>query len=158
MLLSSIFVMSLGCALLCLIPAYEVSVIRSWSLALTTVSLWSTLFVWWQFDSSGHVIQHLLVVSGSHLSLGLDTVGISLLMLITSLFPVCMSLLRTVPGFLTFLLLGILLLLALCVLDLLGFYVLFESTLVLLFLLIGRTPYGSMDAAYRSCCIRRWAP
>lgn len=75
-------------------------------------------------------------------------VGISLLMLTTSLFPVCMLLLRTVPGFLTFLLLEILLLLALCVLDLLGFYVLFESTLVLLFLLIGRTPYGSMDAAY----------
>jgi proton-translocating NADH-quinone oxidoreductase chain M len=35
------------------------------------------------------------------------------------------------------------------VLDLLGFYILFEASLILLFLLIARTPYGSIDAAYK---------
>jgi proton-translocating NADH-quinone oxidoreductase chain M len=38
---------------------------------------------------------------------------------------------------------------ALHVLDLLGFYILFESSLMLLFLLIARTPYGSLEAAYK---------
>ena len=46
-------------------------------------------------------------------------VGVSLLVLTASLFPICMMLLRTVSGFLTFV------------------------------LLIGRCPYGSMDAAYK---------
>ena len=31
--------------------------------------------------------------------------------------------------------------------DLVGFYVLFEAALLLLFLWVGRYPYGSMDTA-----------
>ena len=142
-------IMSLGLAMLCLIPAHEVSVIRSWSVLLTMVPLWMTAWMWWQFDASAHVMKDLVILAGSHLSFGLDAVGVSLLVLTASLFPICMMLLRTVSGFLTFVLLEILLLGALCVVDLLGFYVLFEATLLLLFLLIGRYPYGSMDAAYK---------
>jgi len=141
--------MSVGLAMLCLIPAHEVSVIRSWSVLLTMVPLWMTAWMWWQFDASAHVMQNLVILGGSHLCFGLDAVGVSLLVLTASLFPICMMLLRTVSGFLTFVLLEILLLGALCVVDLLGFYVLFEATLLLLFLLIGRYPYGSMDAAYK---------
>ena len=58
-------------------------------------------------------------------------------------------LLRTVAGILTFVLLEMLVLGALCVLDLFGFYVLFEATLILLFLLIGRYPLGGSKAAYK---------
>jgi NADH-ubiquinone oxidoreductase chain 4 len=56
---------------------------------------------------------------------------------------------RTYTGIMTFLLLELVILGALTVLDLLGFYVLFEASLILLFLLIARTPYGSIDAAYK---------
>jgi NADH-ubiquinone oxidoreductase chain 4 len=58
-------------------------------------------------------------------------------------------LMRTVKGLITFLLLEIVIYGALNVLDLLGFYILFEASLILLFLLIGRTPYGNIEAAYK---------
>lgn len=87
--------------------------------------------------------------SGLHLSFGIDSVGLSLVVLTASLFPLCVSLMRTFTGIMTFLLLEVVILGALTVLDLLGFYILFEASLILLFLLIARTPYGSMDAAYK---------
>ena len=82
--------MSLGlAAMLCLIPAHEVSVIRSWSVLLTMVPLWMTAWMWWQFDASAHVMQNLVILGGSHLCFGLDAVGVSLLVLTASLFPIC---------------------------------------------------------------------
>ena len=141
--------LSIGLFCLCLIPSQEINVIRSYSVLLSMIPLLVTTWFWYQFDSSAQVLQMLTIVGGSHLCFGLDAVGVSLLMLTASLFPICLMLLRTVSGFLTFLLLEILLLGALSVMDVLGFYVLFEATLLLLFLLIGRYPYGSMDAAYK---------
>lgn len=79
----------------------------------------------------------------------MDSVSLSLTVLTTSLFPLCIMLMRTVAGCLTFLALEILILGALNVLDLLGFYILFEASLILLFLLIARTPFGNIEAAYK---------
>jgi NADH:ubiquinone oxidoreductase subunit 4 (subunit M) len=88
-------------------------------------------------------------ISQLHLSFGIDAVGLSILILTCTLFPLCIALMRTVSGINTFLLLEVVILGALLVLDLLGFYILFEASLILLFLLIARTPYGSIDAAYK---------
>jgi NADH:ubiquinone oxidoreductase subunit 4 (subunit M) len=82
------------------------------------------------------------------LSFGIDAVGLSLIVLTCALFPLCLILMRTYSGIVTFLLLEIVILGSLTVLDLLGFYILFEASLILLFLLIARTPYGSIEAAY----------
>lgn len=84
-----------------------------------------------------------------HLSFGVDSVSLSLTLLTAGLFPICIMLMRTTKGFITFLLLEIVIIGALNVLDLLGFYVLFEASLILLFLLIGRTTYGNIEAAYK---------
>ena len=88
-------------------------------------------------------------LSKLHLSFGVDSVGLSLIVLTCALFPLCIVLMRTYAGIMTFLLLEIVILGALTVLDLLGFYILFEASLILLFVLIARTPYGSIDAAYK---------
>lgn len=88
-------------------------------------------------------------ISKLHLSFGVDSVGLSLIVLTSALFPLCIVLMRTYAGIMTFLLLEIVILGALTVLDLLGFYILFEASLILLFVLIARTPYGSIDAAYK---------
>ena len=88
-------------------------------------------------------------LSKLHLSFGIDSVGLSLIVLTCALFPLCIVLMRTYAGIMTFLLLEIVILGALTVLDLLGFYILFEASLILLFVLIARTPYGSIDAAYK---------
>jgi len=88
-------------------------------------------------------------LSKLHLSFGIDAVGLSLVVLTSALFPLCLVLMRTYSGIMTFLLLEVVILGALTVLDLLGFYILFEASLILLFLLIARTPYGSIEAAYK---------
>jgi NADH:ubiquinone oxidoreductase subunit 4 (subunit M) len=88
-------------------------------------------------------------LSKLHLSFGIDAVGLSLVLLTSALFPLCLVLMRTYSGIMTFLLLEVVILGSLTVLDLLGFYILFEASLILLFLLIARTPYGSIDAAYK---------
>jgi proton-translocating NADH-quinone oxidoreductase chain M len=134
---------------LCFIPETQPYLVRSWAFVATLLPLWAVTYLWWTFDASGHGLQMLLILERSHLAFGIDGVALSLMLLTTVLFPICMMLLRSVAGLITFILLEILILGALCVLDLLGFYVLFEASLILLFLLIGRATYGSLEAAYK---------
>ena len=145
------------------IPENQVNVIRTCAFVATLLPMWYVTWLWWEFDGSGHGLQMLVILGRSHLAFGLDGVALSLMLLTTTLFPICMMLLRTVAGFMTFILLEVLILGALCVLDLLGFYILFEASLILLFVLIARErparsmghssvsvgSYGNMDAAYK---------
>lgn len=134
---------------LCFIPESQVNVVRTWAFIATLLPMWALTWLWWSFDASGHGLQFVVLLSRSHLAFGIDSVALSLMLLTTILFPICMMLIRTVAGFMTFILLEVFILGALCVLDLLGFYILFEASLILLFLLIGRAPYGSLEAAYK---------
>ena len=122
---------------------------RSVSLMVSMIPLFWSLYLWTLYDSSGQPFQCLCYLSKLHLSFGIDSVGLSLMILTTALFPLCVILMRTFAGINTFLLLEVVILGSLTVLDLLGFYILFEASLILLFLLIARTPYGSIDAAYK---------
>ena len=135
--------------LVTLIPDNQIVVIRSFSLLVTMVPLFWSLYLWVLYDASGHSLQLVVTLSRLHLSFGVDAVSLSLTVLTAALFPLCVILMRTVSGIMTFLLLEIVILGALNVLDLLGFYILFEASLILLFLLIARTPYGSIEAAYK---------
>jgi proton-translocating NADH-quinone oxidoreductase chain M len=119
------------------------------SLIVTMFPLFWSLYLWVLFDASGATFQFVEILPGLHLSFGIDSVGLSLVVLTAALFPLCVSLMRTFTGIVTFLLLEVVILGALTVLDLLGFYILFEASLILLFFLIARTPYGSIDAAYK---------
>lgn len=119
------------------------------SLALSIVPLFWSLYLWSLYDAAGQPYQLVVYLSRLHLSFGIDGVGLSLIVLTAALFPLCILLMRTVAGVTTFLLLEATILGSLLVLDLLGFYILFEASLILLFLLIARTPYGNIDAAYK---------
>lgn len=131
------------------IPASSHGLFRSASLVVSMIPLFWSLYLWALYDASGQVFQCVVYLSRLHLSFGIDAVGLSLVVLTAALFPLCVILMRTVTGILTFLLLEAVILGSLLVLDLLGFYILFEASLILLFLLIARTPYGSIDAAYK---------
>lgn len=135
--------------LITLIPSSHSILFRQVSLALSFLPLAWSLFLWFTFDSSGQTFQCLSYSERLHLSFGVDSVGLSLVILTAALFPLCIVLMRTNTGVITFLGLEVVILGALLVLDLLGFYILFEASLILLFLLIARTPYGSLDAAYK---------
>lgn len=125
------------------------SLTKSYCLAITMVPLVWSIYLWASFDAIGHSLQMVVNIERLHLSFGIDSVSLSLTILTTALFPICIMLMRTTRGYVTFLLLEIVIYGALNVLDLLGFYILFEASLILLFLLIGRTPYGNIEAAYK---------
>lgn len=125
------------------------SITKSYCLFVTMVPLIWSLYLWATFDAVGHTLQMVVTLERLHVSFGVDSVSLSLTVLTTALFPLCLMLMRTFKGFITFLLLEIVIYGALNVLDLLGFYVLFEASLILLFLLIGRTTYGNIEAAYK---------
>jgi proton-translocating NADH-quinone oxidoreductase chain M len=136
------------------LPSHNLTLIRAYGLAVSFVPLYWSLYLWAQYDASGHSLQYVVSLGSVHwlgapLSFGLDAVSLSLTVLTTALFPLCILLMRTLSGVVCFLLLEVVILGALSVLDLLGFYILFESSLILLFRLIARTPYGSLDAAYK---------
>lgn len=122
---------------------------RSVSLLVSMIPLFWSLYLWTLYDSSGQPFQCVCYLNQLHLSFGIDAVGLSITILTAALFPLCIILMRSFSGINTFLLLEVVILGALTVLDLLGFYILFEASLILLFLLIARTPYGSIDAAYK---------
>ena len=153
-LVSMLVTLTLLTGTLLLVPSNKLTLIRAYGLFITFVPLYWSLYLWMQYDASGHSLQFVVSLNSIHwlgapLSFGVDPVSLSLTVLTTGLFPLCVLLMRTVSGILTFLLLEIVILGALNVLDLLGFYILFESSLILLFLLIARTPYGSLEAAYK---------
>lgn len=135
--------------LVSLIPASHTMLFRQVSLAVSFLPLFWSVALWLNFDASGQPFQFLSYSERLHLSFGVDSVGLSLVILTAALFPLCLVLMRTNTGVITFLGLEVVILGALLVLDLLGFYILFEASLILLFLLIARTPYGSLDAAYK---------
>lgn len=133
---------------LTLLPSHAISLLRLCSLFSSFIPVIYSLLLWQSFDASGHGLQFLTYLPQLHLCFGVDAVGLSLVVLTACIFPICIMLLRTAAGFITFLTLELLILGALLVLDLLGFYLLFEATLMLLFLIIARYPYGNMKAAY----------
>jgi len=139
---------SFSIVILTLLPTHSILTLRVCSLLSSFVPLIYSLLFWMQFDASGHNLQFITYLPQLHLCFGIDAVGLSLLLLTALIFPICIMLLRTATGFITFLTLELLIIGALLVLDLLGFYILFEATLILLFLIIARYPYGNMKAAY----------
>lgn len=148
-LVSLLMVLTFLTLTVCMIPEHHINIIRSWSLCVSMVPLFWSLHLWATFDASGHSLQMVATLDRLHLSFGMDSVSLSLTVLTAALFPLCLMLMRTFAGCMTFLLLEIVILGALNVLDLLGFYILFEASLVLLFLLIARTPFGNIEAAYK---------
>ncbi len=156
-----LFTFALG--LLFLIPTTNIALFRILSLLVSFIPLFWSLWLWTIFDGSGNVFQFVCSIDSIHLSLGIDAVGLSLVLLTSGIFPVCIILMRTVTGILTFLLLELVILGSLLVLDLLFFYIFFEASLIFLYLLIARPEkltssqyvkhstgdYSNMDAAYK---------
>ena len=139
-----------GLALFILLAVKNYYLFRPLSLIVSFIPLIWSLWLYVLYDGSGNTFQCLTYVPYLHLSFGIDAVGLPLVMLSAGLFPICIQLMRTRRGILVFLLLEYLVLATLLVLDTLGFYILFESSLILFFLVICRdSDYSYINAAYR---------
>lgn len=162
-LVSLLVIFAFLIALLYVVPVVNIKLFRVLSLIFSFVPLFWSLYLWWGYDGSGNTFQYIYHLPNLHLSLGVDATGLALVILTSAIFPLCIALMSTITGIMTFLLLELLILGSLLVLDLLFFYIFFEGTLILLFLLIARPDkltlnsfnkhsigdYTTIDAAYK---------
>lgn len=143
-----------GILILFLTPAQEERLLKIVALNFSFLSFIGSLFLWFFFQKSTGVFQFVVYVFwipllNLNLTLGIDGISIFFLLLTTMLVPLCIltswnSVNSNLKEFLiAFLILDLLLIAVFCVLDLLFFYVLFESVLIPMFLIIG--VWGSRD-------------
>lgn len=128
-------------------------------IALTTslINLFLSIFLWLEFDSSTTNFQYVYEfnhISFCHFNLGLDGVSLYFVLLTTFITPIALlsnykNITNNLKYFLiSFLILETLQLTVFLVLDLLLFYIFFESVLPILFIVI--IVYGSGEYRYRS--------
>lgn len=138
----------IGILILLLIPAREERLLKFVALNSACFSFISSLFVWGSFSKSLGFFQFLFKLSWFPLltlnfTLGIDGISLFFLLLTTLLIPLCLltswnSVKHSLKEFLiAFLVLDFLLIGVFCVLDLLFFYIFFESVLIPMFLIVG---------------------
>jgi len=133
-----------GILLLIFIPARQENLLKLIALNSACLSFTGSLFLWGFFQNSIGSFQFVvnlfwLPLLNLNITLGVDGISLFLILLTTLLIPLCLlaswnSVSFNLKEFLmAFLLLDFLLIGSFCVLDLLMFYVLFESTLIPMF-------------------------
>jgi proton-translocating NADH-quinone oxidoreductase chain M len=137
-----------GILILLLLPAKEEKLLKLVALNSSCLSFTGSLFLWGFFQKSTSSFQFVvklfwLPYLNLNFTLGIDGISIFFLLLTTLLIPLCIltswnSVSDNLKEFLiAFLVLDFFLIGTFCVLDLLLFYIFFESVLIPMFLIIG---------------------
>lgn len=138
----------IGILLLLIIPSRETRLLKFIALNSTCFSFIGSLILWGSFSKSIGFFQFLVKLNWFPLltlnfTLGVDGISLFFILLTTLLIPLCLlaswnSIGHSLKEFLiSFLLIDFLLIGVFCVLDLLFFYILFESVLIPMFLIVG---------------------
>jgi proton-translocating NADH-quinone oxidoreductase chain M len=138
----------IGVLLILLLPSHHENLLRSVALNFSCLSFTCSLIVWGFFNESIGSFQFVTTVSwipyyNFNIILGVDGISLFFIILTTLLIPLCLlaswsSINFNLKEFLiAFLILDFLLIGSFLVLDVLVFYILFESTLIPMFLIIG---------------------
>ena len=120
------------------------------TLFITLINFIVSIFIWSEFDSSSSVYQFVQEFNYSqnqvnfcHFHVGIDGISLYFVLLTTFIIPICIlsnydNITKQVKYFLVaFLMLEALLIATFVVLDIILFYVFFESVLIPLFLIVG---------------------
>lgn len=137
-----------GILMLILIPAREEKLLKLVALNSACFSFLGSLVLWGFFHKATgafqFVVQFFWIPSlNLHFTLGIDGISIFFLLLTTLLIPLCILTSWNSIGFnlkeflIAFLVLDFLLIGVFCILDLLFFYIFFESVLIPMFLIVG---------------------
>jgi proton-translocating NADH-quinone oxidoreductase chain M len=137
-----------GILVLLFIPSRQEKLLKITSLNFACLSFTSSLLLWGLFKNSIGSFQFVtnlfwLPILNINISLGVDGISLFLILLTTLLIPLCLLASWNTVSFnlkeflIAFLILDFLLIGSFCVLDLLVFYIFFESTLIPMFLIIG---------------------
>jgi len=152
----------LGILFITIIPEYKVNLIKQVALITSIFTFITSLFLWVLFDNSSSKFQYIehyswMSLFNVHFFLGID--GISLFFIILSTFLVFICILNSWLSikkhqkkyYICFLLMSSFLIVVFSVLDVIIFYIFFESILIPMFLIIG--VWGSrtrkLKAAYQ---------
>lgn len=138
----------IGILLLCFIPAREKTMLKFVSLNASFLSFIGSLILWGAFNKSTGFFQFVtqfnwFPILNLNFSLGIDGISLFFLLLTTLLIPVCIliswnSVSYNLKEFLiSFLVLDFLLIGVFCVLDLLFFYIFFETVLIPMYFIVG---------------------
>lgn len=137
-----------GIFILLFIPSKEENLLKVVALNATFLSFFGSLLVWFFFNKSFGSFQFVTIFKwfpelNFNFILGIDGISIFFLLLTTMLIPLCLitswnSINNNLKEFLiAFLILDFFLIGTFCVLDLLLFYIFFESVLIPMFLIVG---------------------
>ena len=143
-----------GILILLLIPAREEKLLKTVALNFSCLSFVGSLILWFFFQKSVGSFQFVIKLCwlpalNLNFTLGIDGISIFFLLLTTLLIPLCLltswnSVSENLKEFLiAFLVLDFFLIGTFCVLDLLLFYIFFESVLIPMFLIVGM--WGSRE-------------
>lgn len=138
----------IGILLLLIVPSRETRLLKFIALNSTCFSFMGSLLLWASFSKSVAFFQFLTKLSWFPLltlnfTLGVDGISLFFILLTTLLIPLCIlaswnSIGHSLKEFLiAFLFLDFLLIGVFCILDLLFFYIFFESVLLPMFLIVG---------------------
>lgn len=156
---TTILIPIIGIGILFFIPEGKTDLIKQVSLIVSLLAFIVSLFIWILFDSSTSKFQFTyhadwINVLNINFTLGVDGISLFLIILTTFLIPLCIlasweSVKHSVKEYMIcFLLLDSLLILIFCVLDLVLFYIFFESVLIPMFIVIG--VWGSRERKVRA--------
>ena len=159
-ILSSLLCLPLfGAIVLSILPSWNVRLIKTIGLSVSLLNFVLSLFLWIFFDSSTAKFQFVetfswLPASNMNFYIGIDGVSLFFIILTTFLVPVCLlvgwvNISKYVKEyFIAFLVLESFMIAVFCMLDLLLFYVFFESVLIPMFIIIG--VWGSRERKIRA--------
>lgn len=138
MLLQLLGILSLGLLLIIFIPLKYRQFLSPLALGASSIAFVFSLSLWLNFDGSSPKFQYVINYGPS---IGLDSISLYFVLLTTFLFPLCIlaswGKIHTKLFLSCFLSIEILLILVFSVIDLIWFYILFESVLIPIFLIIG---------------------
>lgn len=148
LLISLILIPIIGIFVLFTIPEWKLTVIKSVALTTSLITFLVSLLLWILFDSSTAKFQFVYELNwinslNINICLGIDGISLFLILLTTFLIPICLlaswdSVKHNIKEYMiSFLLLDALLITVFSVLDLVLFYVFFESVLIPMFIVIG---------------------
>ena len=149
----------LGIFLIIIIPSWNKNLLKKVSLLFSFITFILSLFLWIWFNKSVGNFQFVEKITwiptlNLNFTLGIDGISLFFVILTTLLIPLCLlvswnSIKNNLKEYLiAFLLLDFFLIAVFCVLDLLLFYIFFESVLIPMFLIVGF--WGSRERRIRA--------
>nr|BED43651.1 NADH dehydrogenase subunit 4 [Pyropia sp. Myanmar_A]BED43675.1 NADH dehydrogenase subunit 4 [Pyropia sp. Myanmar_B]BED43699.1 NADH dehydrogenase subunit 4 [Pyropia sp. Myanmar_C] len=148
-----------GVIVLIFIPKFYSNLIRNIAFATSQLAFVCSLLLWLCFDSTTSLFQFIYSVNwfplyNIYYTIGIDGISLFFILLTTWLITVCILISWNMPNsqikeyLICFLLLEAILIQVFCVLDVLFFYIFFESVLIPMFLIIG--VWGSRERKIRA--------